>query len=341
MITKIALVVSILLLSSCGGGGGQNNSTDDSPASSPPPRPAPDQITGDVPVEIDALAVPVIDIDNGTTRYFSFVSAKATAYRITLQSISGNANFTLRDAAELTSSTIVGQSASANSVEVLSFSADGDKKMYLAISSTENSTSFKLFINTESTIANRAKIFVSSEKHNGNLAADRALAGNNAIEKADYICNTSVAKPDNAQYKALLVDGLYRDAINQTDWVLQPEQRYFRRDGVIPVGTTNTSAQFSPDAKVWAGLLLHNAVEDCNDCDPSQQLAWTGIADTTDLFSFYFSNCGGWATTAVDASGTYGIYIASDYDALHSTAGDCSHAHAFYCVQQPQAEQSL
>ena len=73
------------------------------------------------------------------------------------------------------------------------------------------------------------KIFVTSETHAGDFASDPTLAGSDAIEKADDFCNQSLTKPNNSTYKALIVDGVNRDAISLTNWVLQPSTTYFLR----------------------------------------------------------------------------------------------------------------
>lgn len=344
MITRIILVVFALVLQACGGGGGQSEplaevsakpiQLKESPESEHLSNAQPFRITNETLLDIDAPVAPVMGIEFGSTRYFSFSPAVGQKYRIGLQSLSGNADIVIRESSELTDSSILVQSTSNTLVEILTFNAYDDSRKYIAVNTVEHNTMFKLYVVSESAVADRLKIFVSSEKHNGNLAADRALAGNNAIEKADHICKTSAAKPDNAIYKALLIDGLYRDAINTTDWVLKPNQWYYRSDGVIPIGVTDALGKFSNDNSMHAGPLLSNVVNDCSDCDSAEREVWTGISDTRDMFAFYFSNCGGWATSAANVSGAFGLYTDRDEKAFHSEVGECMEARKFYCVQQ-------
>jgi hypothetical protein len=65
----------------------------------------------------------------------------------------------------------------------------------------------------EPSVSTGLKIFATDEKHVSDFANDPTLAGSNAIEKADNFCNTSLGKPSNATYKALIVDGSLRDAV--------------------------------------------------------------------------------------------------------------------------------
>ena len=61
------------------------------------------------------------------------------------------------------------------------------------------------------------KVFVTFETHDGNLAGDATIPGANPIEKADAICNRSIAKPDGGRYRAMLVDGVNRAALPPKD----------------------------------------------------------------------------------------------------------------------------
>ena len=92
------------------------------------------------------------------------------------------------------------------------------------------------------------KIFATVEKHDGNFADDATLPGNNAMAKADALCNASIAKPDEGPYRALLIDGSNRTALPAHDWVLKANTTYFQADGVLNVFTTNASAVVGPDA---------------------------------------------------------------------------------------------
>ncbi len=75
------------------------------------------------------------------------------------------------------------------------------------------------------------KIFVTARVHGGDFANDPFLAGASAVAKADAFCNSDPAKPSAATYKALLVDGVNRDAKTLVNWVLQPNTAYYRAHG--------------------------------------------------------------------------------------------------------------
>src|SRR5450631_3960378 len=66
------------------------------------------------------------------------------------------------------------------------------------------------------------RIFATDRLHGGDFLHDTDLTGANAIAKADNFCETDTAKPTTGTYKAILVDGMTRDAITPIDWVLKP-----------------------------------------------------------------------------------------------------------------------
>jgi len=294
---------------------------------------APELITGDTPVNIDASTTSVDRVSKESSLFYSFAVEAGTSYRVTLQPVSGDADFALLDNQLFSDQSVVNFTRSNDSVKSVSYDAIDDRRMYIEVSTLNSEADFKLYVNKLSTISTRLKIFVTSETHDAGLASDTSLIGSNAIEKADYICRTSARKPDNKEYKALLVDGLYRDAPTLKDWVLQPDTTYYRNDGVVPIGATNTDAIFALTSQSGQGSDLVNAVDDCASCGLTDSRVWTGAADAGDFFSFFFSNCGGWSTK-VASKGALGLSTSSDSAAFSTTADDCSSKHAFYCVQQ-------
>ncbi len=76
------------------------------------------------------------------------------------------------------------------------------------------------------------RIFVTSTQHVGDFKNDPLLPGSTATQKADTLCNSDAAKPTSNIYKALIVDGVNRDAVTKIDWVLQPNTTYYRADGI-------------------------------------------------------------------------------------------------------------
>src|SRR5438067_89937 len=83
-------------------------------------------------------------------------------------------------------------------------------------------------------VSSGLKIFLTSRKHVADFKNDPYLNGDSAIHKADDFCNTDPNRPDAHAYKALLVDGVNRDAKALTDWVLKPSTTYYRPYDVLP-----------------------------------------------------------------------------------------------------------
>src|SRR5947208_3425147 len=77
-------------------------------------------------------------------------------------------------------------------------------------------------------VSSGLKIFLTSRKHVADFKNDPNLSGDSAIHKTDDFCNTDPSRPDAHVYKALLVDGVNRDAKALTDWVLKPSTTYYR-----------------------------------------------------------------------------------------------------------------
>ena len=294
----------------------------------------PELIVNDIPIDVDTNAITIDNVSKEASQFYSFEAQPGTRYRVTLQLISGDADFTLLDDRALSDQAIVNVSLSQDSIQSVSYDTADGRTMYVQVRALGGDATFKLYVNTQGTIFTRPIIFVTSEIHDGNLTADRSLVGLNAIEKADYLCSTSATKPDDKDYKALLVDGLYRDAVTGTDWVLQPDTTYYRPDGVIPIGTTSENAVFAPVSLNGSDFDLINSVDDCDSCAATDRRVWTGAADPADLFTLYFSNCGGWSTS-LGSKGAFGLPNSSNSAALGPTVDDCSSKHAFYCVQQP------
>jgi hypothetical protein len=166
------------------------------------------------------------------------------------------------------------------------------------------------------------KIFVTSEDHVADFAGDPTLTGANAIEKADSFCNQDSNKPNDSVYKALLVDGILRDAITLTDWVLQPNTTYYRPYDDIEIGTTTNDEIFTA---FYSDLT--NSISD------SELSVWTGIEGASDFTAG--EDCSNWS------SGSSGIGATGDSDAVDGLAffsgwWACQGAHNhLYCVEQP------
>lgn len=175
------------------------------------------------------------------------------------------------------------------------------------------------------------KIFATVEKHSGDFANDPTLPGSTAIQKADYFCNKSVFKPSNDTYKALIVDGVNRDAVTQTDWVLRPNTSYFQAYGDVLIDVTTANATFAG----FYRSMFHSVSPNCKNC--SQPWVWTGIGGAT-FAAAPGLTCNGWGQTGsiVSQTGTFGSSDATDGFSFYSgSTADCVSIHlSLYCVQQ-------
>src|SRR5574341_1187074 len=124
------------------------------------------------------------------------------------------------------------------------------------------------------------KIFVTAQAHGGDFANDPSLAGANAIAKADAFCNSDPAKPDAARYKALLVDGVHRDAKKPVDWVLRASTPYFQPLGDVLIATTTAAATLGAARRPLANPIAPS-VNPLGGPPPST--AWTGIGSAADF----------------------------------------------------------
>lgn len=171
------------------------------------------------------------------------------------------------------------------------------------------------------------KIFLSDEKHTGDFANDSNLLGSNGVSRADDFCNNASNKPDNSNYKALLVDGLNRIAVPQTDWVLQASTTYYREDGTTIIGTTNSKSIF----EVSIGNSLDNAIDDRS----TYPAVWTGIQNVTD-FSTSGEHCNQWASASNANMGKLGECNSRGTSAFSSfLSQSCNIQNSIYCVEQP------
>ena len=180
------------------------------------------------------------------------------------------------------------------------------------------------------TVSSGPKIFVTREVHSGDFTNDPTLSGSTAIQRADAFCNASTSKPSNHTYKALIVDGINRDAVTPIDWVLLPNTKYYQVFDNVLIDVTTSSANFASFFR-----SMPNPVQ-CAGC--SSNGAWTGI-DTGGTFSVSTNNCSRWgeAASVLGKIGTYGTPLSNGAFAFTSVGGgaDCVSVQAsLYCVQQ-------
>ena len=173
-------------------------------------------------------------------------------------------------------------------------------------------------------------LFVTERKHVGNFRDDPTLTGQNAIEKADFFCNTDPGKPNNSQYKALLVDGIFRDAATKLDWVLQPDTTYYRPFDNKPIDTTDSEGIFNVH---WEDM--DNNISDLDNTGPDSYLypVWTGL--TKDFTSYDSENtCNGWSVDD-NSRGIHGKSSRYNWTAFNCGTMNCSAPLYLYCVEQP------
>ncbi len=171
------------------------------------------------------------------------------------------------------------------------------------------------------------KVFLSAAQPAGNMGG---IAG------ADALCNADGNKPDAANYKALLVDGVNRRAcVNANctptaggdglDWVFQAATTYYRDDGggnYSPVLTTNAN-------RVAGFPLLTNGF---NASGANEY--WTGLeTDWTVAFSGSDLDCSDWAGAG---SGQTGIGGSATTDAISVNTPICIIGGTYHlvCVEQ-------
>jgi hypothetical protein len=189
---------------------------------------------------------------------------------------------------------------------------------------------------SEPPISQGLKIFVTAAPHASDFGSDPLLQGSNGIEKADAFCNADLNRPDGAIYKALLVDGVVRDALSRTNWVLQPSTPYYRTRGDVLIGTTTESAILPA---YWAPLA--NSVGPPTPSGAEPVWVWTGIATPSDFAAG--EHCNGWSTAPNPGPGPAGPPTAAfadsgatDASAFRYMAAVCGGSpRRIYCVQQP------
>jgi len=180
-------------------------------------------------------------------------------------------------------------------------------------------------------VSSGLKIFLTSRKHVADFKNDPFLNGDSAIHKADDFCNTDPNRLDAHVYKALLVDGVNRDAKALTDWVLEPSTTYYRPHDDIVIGTTTGAAIFGA-----AYAPLTNAIGGTISPADTGTEVWTGIANPADFTAGMC--CNGWSDITNSFSAHWANPRATDGSAFgitNGTAGCAVFQFWIYCVEQP------
>ncbi len=186
---------------------------------------------------------------------------------------------------------------------------------------------------TKHNLSSGLKIFVTASHHVGDFKNDPLLPGSNAMEKADSFCNKDANKPNNSIYKALIVDGVNRDAVTLTNWVLQPNTAYFRPYDDIIISQTTSSAIFPV---LYQDLTNSVSEQMAPGSDPLTQTncTWSGISDLSNFSDNSAYDCNGWS--AVSSSGTWGLIYEKNIWSISSVNGSmsCTYKASLYCVEQ-------
>ncbi|HTP39857.1 MAG TPA: DUF1554 domain-containing protein [Steroidobacteraceae bacterium] len=176
------------------------------------------------------------------------------------------------------------------------------------------------------------KIFATDRVHNGNFATDSLLTGNTAMDRADNFCETDSAKPDSGVYKALLVDGVDRDALLPADWVMKPNTPYYQSHNNVRIAVTDANGLFGPN--------LEHDIHDSfgtggtTNTPPPTSTVWTGFEDGT-TFTAYPMVCDAWSTSDRLVDAPFGISYGTDGTELRGPGGQvCSGESRIYCVEQ-------
>jgi len=165
------------------------------------------------------------------------------------------------------------------------------------------------------------KIIFSAGLHTGNFANDPALTGATGVARADSFCMRSSVVPPGPTYKALLVDGVNRDAVAQVDWVLSPNTRYYQVDGRTLIAQTTALAVFDVQS---ANLT--------NPIAPGAGYAWTGVGSNQWAAG---THCNEWSTSSAGLTGQIGTLGRVNAQAIGVNASSvCFNPAAVYCVEQ-------
>lgn len=165
-------------------------------------------------------------------------------------------------------------------------------------------------------------LFVTAETYTGDLGG---------VTGADAKCNSDANKPNDSNYKALLVDGSARRACTSPhcsdggldehlDWVLTPNTGYYRADGTTLIAKANTLG-------LWPFPLSNTY--DLPENSPGLTAVWTGLYENWQVGG---GTCLGWSTESI--VGTYGLRDERSLGAIHQGDYPCSTQLPLVCVEQ-------
>lgn len=164
------------------------------------------------------------------------------------------------------------------------------------------------------------KIFVTATAYNGNLGG---------IPGADAKCTTDANLPTGGEtYKAMLVDGLVRQACNSPNCFMGSSGN---RDWVLKGNTTYTRPDRTVIGKTQSGGVLNFPLT--NAIDSLSQYAWTGMKpDWTNAGDSYA--CTSWSSSLHSASGQVWHSDATSDLSLDYGSPACDNTYRIICVEQ-------
>jgi trimeric autotransporter adhesin len=182
-----------------------------------------------------------------------------------------------------------------------------------------------------SVVSSGSKIFATSQTHSADFLHDTSLSGTTAIEKADNFCQTDSNRPDSGTYKAILVDGVNRDALVPLDWVLKPDTTYYQVDKNVQIGTTTSAALFGENLSAD----IHDSFGVSGGNNSNTSTVWTGFGDGIS-FTTGPLTCNGWSYGGSDGTyAPYGISYGTDGTEWYTNGGQvCSLPSRLYCAEQ-------
>ena len=150
------------------------------------------------------------------------------------------------------------------------------------------------------------------------------------MEKADDYCQTDANRPDSGTYKAILVDGVTRDALTPIDWVLKPNTTYYQANSNVVIGTTTSSALFGQNLQ----HDIHDSFGISGGNNANTSTVWTGFGDSISFTTGPFT-CAAWSDPTGGSTAPYGISYGTDGSEWYTNGGQvCSLPSRIYCAEQ-------
>ena len=249
------------------------------------------------------------------------VSAGNTQNTITWTSVAGATSYSLYHSTSpivtKTSGTLISNVTSPYN----HYSANGTKYYYVLLATNGNQESALSNEVSATSFCTECRMFVTATTYTADLGKPVG---------ADAKCKADANKPSGASvFKALLWDGVNRTPCisnlcltsgiaEHTDWVLQPNRRYFRSSDSVTIATTNSEG-------IWT-------TQDNDISSGASVILWSG-ADTGGNW-VQRTGTSGLCSTWEGDTGTMGSSAGSNNFRIGTGANGCASFHSFACVEQ-------